>query len=165
MAATAEIDSFYFKFKYLLLCGQDANLNIEAEDGKASVQLSVEVDVSANLSSRNSPPRHRRRERRAVTPAVAENAVALVVAEEANNSVEEQAEKASNDDEINVRENKAEEAISSYKDAIEDPAVVVVKEPLGENNPTDQAVKDKILVKIISVIPMTIFNLSDIEIQ
>ena len=59
-----EIDSFYFKFKNLLMSGQSANLTLQAEAGKASLGLTVEV-VLPRQDQGNHHARQRRRERRA----------------------------------------------------------------------------------------------------
>ena len=72
--ALLEIDSFYIKFKNLLLSGRNATLTIKSNDGKAEVNLHVELD-SVHLKpaqeyhhyhrgSRNGPARQRRRLRR-----------------------------------------------------------------------------------------------------
>ena len=72
--ALLEIDSFYIKFKNLLLSGRNASLTIKSNDGKAEVNLHVELD-SVHLKpaqeyhhyhrgSRNGPARQRRRLRR-----------------------------------------------------------------------------------------------------
>ena len=42
--AMLEIDSFYVKFKNLLLSGRNAILTIKSNDGKAEVNLHVELD-------------------------------------------------------------------------------------------------------------------------
>ena len=41
---------FYLKFKNLLIAGQSANLTFNAEAGKASVRLSLEVDVPRHVT-------------------------------------------------------------------------------------------------------------------
>ena len=66
--AMSEIDSFYSKFKHLLISGLSANLNIKSEAGKAFVNLTAEVevlfDVPRSARARNSPSRLRRTARR-----------------------------------------------------------------------------------------------------
>ena len=42
--ALLEIDSFYVKFKNLLLSGRNASLTIKSNDGKAEVNLRIELD-------------------------------------------------------------------------------------------------------------------------
>ena len=72
--ALLEIDSFYVKFKNLLLSGRNASLTIKSNDGNAEVNLYVELD-SVHLKpaqeyyhyhrgSQNGPARQRRRLRR-----------------------------------------------------------------------------------------------------
>ena len=66
-----ELDSFYFKFKNLLLAEKHATLTLKAEAGRAFVSLSL--DLGHILSGpdqipgglRNGPARQRRREKRA----------------------------------------------------------------------------------------------------
>ena len=45
-----EIDSFVLKFKRLLFAGNNANLTIKSEAGKALVNLSVDVDITLQPS-------------------------------------------------------------------------------------------------------------------
>ena len=56
--AMSEIDSFYFKFKNLLISGKSANLSLRSEAGKASLSLTVEVelprDAQANPNAKDS---------------------------------------------------------------------------------------------------------------
>ena len=66
MAAIEEIDSFFFKFKHLLISGKNANLTMKSETGKVYVNLALEVDVHPLTGARNGPSRDRRRERRAL---------------------------------------------------------------------------------------------------
>ena len=70
--AAQELDSFYFKFKNLLLSEKDATLTVKSEAGRLPVSLSV--DLGHVLSERgpphhhhrrNGPSQQRRRERRA----------------------------------------------------------------------------------------------------
>ena len=170
-----EIDSFYVKFKNLLLSGKDANLNVKAEAGKASVQLTVEVDVSPHTlftpNARNSSSKRRRRERRAAARVEAEEAATHDVADKAADkvtpgSVEEEAEKVSTDEDVKHEEKLSEEdVISSIETAEEAPTIgaALVCNPLNEVK--NQDTEDRNVVRIISVIPMTNFNLSDIAIQ
>ena len=69
MAAVSEIDSFYFKFRNLLISGQSANLTLRSEAGKASLSLTVKVElprhVQASQHARSRHSRERRRERKA----------------------------------------------------------------------------------------------------
>ena len=67
-----ELDSFYFKFKNLLLAEKDATLTFKSEAGRASVTLSLDLghvlsgqDQLPPSGHRNGPARQRRREKRA----------------------------------------------------------------------------------------------------
>ena len=55
MAAIEEIDSFFFKFKHLLLARKNANLTMKSETGKVYVNLALEVDVHPLTGARNEP--------------------------------------------------------------------------------------------------------------
>ena len=73
MAVMSDIDSFCLKFQILLIAGQNTRLKLRAETGKATVNLTVEVDVSLQVpQARNSPSRQRHRERIAAGRVVAE---------------------------------------------------------------------------------------------
>ena len=67
--AKSEIDSFFFKYKNLLIAGKSANLTLRAEAGKATITLAVEVEdlehVHPNNRARDGLSRQRRREKRA----------------------------------------------------------------------------------------------------
>ena len=69
----SEIDSFICKFRNLLHSGRNARLEIKSESGKATVNLSAEVEIPAKQSyqPRNIPARQRRRDRRAAARAEA----------------------------------------------------------------------------------------------
>ena len=69
----SEIDSFICKFRSLLLSGKNARLEIKSESGKATVNLTAEVEIPAKPSykARNGPARQRRRDRRAAARAEA----------------------------------------------------------------------------------------------
>ena len=51
--ALSEVDSFILKFKNLLKSGKNAHPDIKSEAGKASIKLTVEVDLD---TSKNLPP-------------------------------------------------------------------------------------------------------------
>ena len=69
----SELDTFYFKFKNLLLAEKDATLTIKSEEGRAQVTLFVDLghllpragQQQQPRQGRNGPARMRRRERRA----------------------------------------------------------------------------------------------------
>ena len=67
----SEIDSFYFKFKNLLIAEKDATLTLKSESGRGQVTLSVDLGHLLSRDgthpphhARNGPSRSRRRERR-----------------------------------------------------------------------------------------------------
>ena len=71
----SEIESFISKFKTIANAGINASLTIKTEDGKATVTLTAEVDVTPTFSSplpHGGPARQRRRLRRAAARASAE---------------------------------------------------------------------------------------------
>ena len=83
--ASYEIDSFVRKFKALCQAGRSASLNLSSCDGKASLNLRVDLGALHDgphhppNHSRNGPPRQRRREKRAAARvAEAEEAVAAL---------------------------------------------------------------------------------------
>ena len=87
----SEIDSFYFKFKNLLLSEKNATLVLKSKEGRAQVTLSVDLghlhlgavpQQQQHLKGRNGPARRRRRERRA-------EARRNAVAEEASDNTDE----------------------------------------------------------------------------
>ena len=71
--AVSEIDTFYFKFKNLLVAGINATLTLHSEEGRAQGTLSADLGhlrpgAGPNKhphGGRNGPARVRRRERRA----------------------------------------------------------------------------------------------------
>ena len=74
-----ELDSFYFKFKNLLLAEKNASLTLKSEAGRAEVTLSVdlghlllEAGPQKAQSGRHGPARKRRREVRAAARLQAE---------------------------------------------------------------------------------------------
>ena len=69
----SEIDSFIWKFRKLLHSGNNAHLEIRSEAGKATVNLTAEVEIpfKPQFQSRNGPARQRRHERRAAERAAA----------------------------------------------------------------------------------------------
>ena len=171
-----EIDSFYLKFKNLLLAGQSAKLTFHAEAGKASVSLNLEIDVPQHVPEdtpfRVGPSRQRRRQRRAEAREVAEEAVQ----EEASVSVHEEAEIASVDQaiaalnnadqsksvKVNPIENNAEEAtrvlgvLHEPCDEIENYTISKeIKEQKAKDNP----------VGLISVIPQKYFDMNDVMLR
>ena len=94
----SEIDSFVLKFKQLLHSGKKAHLDIKSVTGKATIHLTVEVDVSnqhPRVQPRNGPARERRREKRAAAREEAA-AVAAVNEEEVGKVSEEESEKETN---------------------------------------------------------------------
>ena len=90
----SEIDTFYFKFRNLLLAEKNATLSLKSEDGRAQVTLSVDlghllpgaVPQQQPYRGRNGPARVRRRERRAEARRNAE-------AEEASDETTEEVKK------------------------------------------------------------------------
>ena len=88
--ANYEIDSFVGKFKALCQAGRSASLNLSSRDGKAFLNLRVDLGALCdgphhppNHQSRNGPSRQRRRERRAAARvAEAVKAVAALSVEE-----------------------------------------------------------------------------------
>ena len=102
--ALLELDSFYVKFKNLLVAEKDATLTLKALSGRFQVTLSVDLGhVHSEYAhqphqTRNQPARIRRRERRAEARRLA--AEAAVSAEKAKaTKVTEEVE-----DEISVSE-------------------------------------------------------------
>ena len=76
-----KIDSFVLKFKNFWSSGQNANLVIQSNAGKASVTLSVcdlhvPEHVQERILSRNGPAKQRRRERRAAAKKATEEVAA-----------------------------------------------------------------------------------------
>ena len=57
--AAQELDSFYFKFKNLLLSEKDATLTVKSEAGR--IYVSVSVDLGHVLSEHGPPRRHNHR--------------------------------------------------------------------------------------------------------
>ena len=94
----SEIDSFVLKFKQLLHSGKKAHLDIKSVTGKATIHLTVEVDVSnqhPRVQPRNGPARERRREKRAAAREEAAG-VAAVNEEEVGKVSGEESEKETN---------------------------------------------------------------------
>ena len=94
----SEIDSFVLKFKELLHSGKKAHLDIKSVTGKATIHLTVEVDVSnqhPRVQPRNGPARERRREKRAAAREEAAG-VAAVNEEEVGKVSGEESEKETN---------------------------------------------------------------------
>ena len=92
--SVSELDTFYFKFKNLLLAEKNATLSLKSDAGRAQVTLSVDLGhlllepgPQHVHQVRNSPSRQRRRERRAAArrQAEAEKALEQETAEEAAN--------------------------------------------------------------------------------
>ena len=107
--ATAELDSFLVKFKYLWHRGHDVYLSVEAHAGQAKVTLQAGLGhhpphpqypppfPQRNPNRRNGPARQRRRERRAADRQAAE--------------IQKSAEEAPNQEDVNL--NPAEDAENS----------------------------------------------------
>jgi hypothetical protein len=76
--AMSEIDSFIYEFRYLLYSGKNARLEVKSESGKATVNLTVEVEIPTKLRYQawNGSARQRRRDRRATARAAAAGEVA-----------------------------------------------------------------------------------------
>ena len=76
--AMSEIDSFIYKFRNLLYSGKNARLELKSESGKATVNLTVEVEIPTKprYQAWNGTARQRRRDRRATARAVAAGEVA-----------------------------------------------------------------------------------------
>ena len=71
-ATVSELDTFYFKFKNLVLAEKNATLTLNSEEGRTRVTLSVDLGhlvphqhPQQPHHGRNGPARRRRRERRA----------------------------------------------------------------------------------------------------
>ena len=68
MAAVHELDGFFFHFKHLLFSGYEASLKINSKDGKASVNLTADLDAMNNCKvikkKQRSPSYYNRLERR-----------------------------------------------------------------------------------------------------
>ena len=82
----SEIDTFYFKFKNLLLAEKNATLTLKSEEGRAQVTLGVDLghlrpgaapEQQQHHKGRKGPARRRRREQRAEGRRNAEAEVAL----------------------------------------------------------------------------------------
>ena len=94
MTATVyELDTFYFKFKNLILAEKNATLTLNSEAGRTRVTLSVDLGHLHSEAvpqqphhGRNGPARKRRRERRAAARCQAEAVEASKSAEKAETS-------------------------------------------------------------------------------
>ena len=171
----SEIDSFIYKFRNLLLSGKDARLEIKSESGKATVNLTAEVDIPSRppFQARNGPARHsaarqRRRDRRATARAAAAEAAAgqapvgaeAVAADDVTVEKEEAAE-AITDNISDVIENEFEDAVEAR-----DLEVARAFEPADEI--VNEFTTDEKLEKIcesVSVIPIRKVNADDDTIE
>ena len=87
--AVMELDSFYFKFKNLLLSEKDATLTLKSEAGRAYVTLTVDLGHAHTVPHqfehpRNGTSKQRRRERRAAARNTANKTEQSPVAVEAS---------------------------------------------------------------------------------
>ena len=170
--AMFEIDSFYLKFKNLLIAGQSANLTFHAEAGKASISLNLEINVSHHVLEdvhvRVGPSRQRRRQRRVEARVAAEGAVH----EEASEAVHREAEKASVDQNT-FPENNAEQANSVKVNPTVNDAEQATRGSGVLHEPSDEIEIETISketkeletkdnsVNLISVIPQKYFDMND----
>ena len=120
----SELDTFYFKFKNLLLAGKNATLTLKSEAGRAHVNL--DVDLGHLLARavpqqphqvRNGPARMRRRERRAEARLNAGAAEATKSAEEVSKSTEI-IEKINEDEQHSIAEEATDEVIEKVTDEL-----------------------------------------------
>ena len=132
--AQFQLDSFYVKFKNLLLSEQDATLTLKSESGRAVISLCVDLGHVLSRPDlpkqpRNGPSRQRHCENRAAvrqlavekTKADAEEAPEKVntTEEEAKDTFQEKAEQAFlNHFEINAEEALAIETVETAEEAI-----------------------------------------------
>ena len=136
-----ELDSFYHKFKNLLLAEKDVTLILKSEAGKASVTLSLDLGpVLAGQGPlpprgfRNGPARQRRREQRAAARAVK-------LAEEAKDNVES-TEKVENATPIPVAEEATEAKKNESAEKAKDPNTLK-GEPAGKAEVIEKKVDDE----------------------
>ena len=130
-----ELDSFYFKFKNLLLAEKDATLTFKSEAGRASVTLALDLghvlsglDQLPQGGHRNGPARQRRREKRAAARAAAEEVEvkgkepAEKVEEEPNSAAEEanRIEPAAKANEIGLIDDKKDTEEVDLKGSVDD---------------------------------------------
>ena len=118
----SEIDSFIYKFRNLLYSGKDARLEIKSESGKATVNLTAEVDIPQRpppFQARNGPARQRRRERRATAragagaEAAAGQAPVGAIAADIATAEKEEAAEARAEKVSDVTENEFEDAVEA----------------------------------------------------
>ena len=112
--AMSHLDSFIWKFKQLLHSGMNAKLEIKSEAGKATVNLTAEVEPMPR-QSRNGPARQRRRVQRAAERAAA--AAEQVVADQ--------------------QPEQSEEEVGNSTDDVEGP-------DLGASEPKDEIIDEKV---------------------
>ena len=148
---------------------------MRAEAGKASLSLTVEVEIPRHVHtsnhSRNSPSRQRRRERRAAArEAPAHHGAAEGAANDAevDASLPKAAEVASAN-EASGKENYAVEATPNANDAVKastvqavlhEPSDVIENESIF-NETNEKESEENNLASILSVIPLKHFNLDD----
>ena len=120
----SELDTFYFKFKNLLLAGKNATLTLKSEAGRSHVNL--DVDLGHLLARavpqqphqvRNGPARMRRRERRAEARLNAGAAEATKSAEEVAKCTEI-IEKINEDEQHSIAEEATDEVIEKVTDEL-----------------------------------------------
>ena len=166
----SEIDSFYIKFKHLVLSGQHANLNIKTEAGKAFVNLTVEVEIPPHVSpsfcdarSRTSPSRQRRTARRAAARQSAARVEENTKDEESKtlNASSKEAEVASKpEDGINQdRAGKGAEQAKLSEAILLEPTDEIENSPISDESKEKNEHAEK--VSVLSVIPMKHFDMSE----
>ena len=166
----SEIDSFFFKYKNLLIAGKSANLTLRAEAGKATITLAVEVEdlqhVHPNNRPRDGPSRQRRREKRAKARSEeAELAGNEADPTEVNESTDKETETVS-EHEANTKKTDAAEASTNGNE----PVKALQHEPLDEIENAVISKETKVqeandFTNVLSVIPLKNFNSSDDVLQ
>ena len=143
-----ELDSFYFKFKNLLLAEKNASLTLKSEAGRAEVTLSVdlghlllEAGPQKAQSGRHGPARKRRREVRAAARLQAEAGQASKSVEHADKELV--TEKVKDDKKNEMAENAPKEGHKKVIEEVTDE--VCSNKDYGEgpkhNEPGDETVE------------------------
>ena len=150
----SEIDSFIWKFRKLLHSGNNAHLEIRSEAGKATVNLTAEVEIpfKPQFQSRNGPARQRRRERRAAERAAA-------AAEDAA---------AQTEDAVEAESEKARDEADTFKDAVEATELEAARafEPSDEiSNLNIYDLKSEELATAVSIVPIRRVGRNDDSIE
>jgi ATP-dependent exoDNAse (exonuclease V) beta subunit len=155
--ALSEVDSFFFKYKNLLIAGKKCNPDNASRSWES---LAVEVDdlrqVSPNNQGRDGSSRQRRREKRTTARCreVAEVAEHEAALQEENNSADKETEV--------VSDHESSSQVTNAEEAPSDEAVkAVLHEPLDEIENAVIAKDTKDFTNVLSVIPFKNFNSSD----